>query len=166
MTETVYEQKKEYVRANEYISKVISMLKSDELDKVYRHKGEIMLELDQLDSARYYFALNKDVQDVYGRAARYDGLYELEKRLGNWEAAVQNADAYMVLYDSIQELSDRQKLDELMDNHQLEEHKRMVSRQEQEIGRASCRERTSRDWLFGRYCFYSCASRCFLFHVE
>ena len=130
---TVYEQKKEYVRANEYISKVISMLKSDELDKVYRHKGEIMLELDQLDSARYYFALNKDVQDVYGRAARYDGLYELEKRLGNWEAAVQNADAYMVLYDSIQELSDRQKLDELMDNHQLEEHKRMVSRQEQAV---------------------------------
>ena len=123
----------EYVRANEYISKVISMLKSDELDKVYRHKGEIMLELDQLDSARYYFALNKDVQDVYGRAARYDGLYELEKRLGNWEAAVQNADAYMVLYDSIQELSDRQKLDELMDNHQLEEHKRMVSRQEQAV---------------------------------
>ena len=94
---TVYEQKKEYVRANEYISKVISMLKSDELDKVYRHKGEIMLELDQLDSARHYFALNKDVQDVYGMAARYDGLYELEKRLGNWEAAVQNADAYMVL---------------------------------------------------------------------
>lgn len=130
---TVYEQKKEYVRANEYISKVMSMLKSDELDKVYRHKGEIMLELDQLDSARYYFALNKDVQDVYGRAARYDGLYELEKRLGNWEAAVQNADAYMVLYDSIQELSDRQKLDELMDNHQLEEHKRMVSRQEQAV---------------------------------
>lgn len=130
---TVYEQKKEYVRANEYISKVMSMLKSDELDKVYRHKGEIMLELDQLDSARYYFALNKDVQDVYGRAARYDGLYELEKRLGNWEAAVQNADAYMVLYDSIQELSDRQKLDKLMDNHQLEEHKRMVSRQEQAV---------------------------------
>lgn len=123
---TVYEQKKEYVRANEYISKVISMLKSDELDKVYRHKGEIMLELDQLDSARYYFALNKDVQDVYGRAARYDGLYELEKRLGNWEAAVQNADAYMVLYDSIQALSDKQKLDELMDNHQLAEQKQFL----------------------------------------
>ena len=46
---------------------------------------------------------------------------------------MQNADAYMVLYDSIQELSDRQKLDELMDNHQLEEHKRMVSRQEQAV---------------------------------
>lgn len=94
---TVYEQKKEYVRANEYISKVISMLKSDELDKVYRHKGEIMLELDQLDSARYYFALNKDVQDVYGRAARYDGLYELEKRLGNWEAAVRTLMLILVL---------------------------------------------------------------------
>ena len=49
--------------------------------KVYRHKGEIMLELDQLDSARHYFALNKDVQDVYGMAARYDGLYELERDL-------------------------------------------------------------------------------------
>ena len=49
---TVYEQKKEYVRANEYISKSnINAKIGWELDKVYRHKGEIMLELDQLDSA-------------------------------------------------------------------------------------------------------------------
>ena len=122
----VYKQKKEYVRANEYISKVISMLKSDELDKVYRHKGEIMFALNQPDSARYYFDWNKDVYDIYGRAARYNGLYQVEKKLGNWEAAVQNADAYMVLYDSIQELSDKQQLDELMDNHQLAEQKQFL----------------------------------------
>lgn len=39
----------------------------------------------------------------------------------------------MVVYDSIQKLSDRQKLDELMDNHELEEHKRMVSQQERAV---------------------------------
>lgn len=102
------------------------MLKSDELDKVYRHKGEIMFALNQPDSARYYFDWNKDVYDIYGRAARYNGLYQVEKKLGNWEAAVQNADAYMVLYDSIQELSDKQQLDELMDNHQLAEQKQFL----------------------------------------
>lgn len=46
---------------------------------------------------------------------------------------MQHADAYMVVYDSIQKLSDRQKLDELMDNHELEEHKRMVSQQERAV---------------------------------
>lgn len=67
---------------------------------------------------------------------------------------MQHADAYMVVYDSIQKLSDRQKLDELMDNHELEEHKRMVSQQ----------ERAVIGYLVGTV--FSCVSRYFLFHVE
>lgn len=127
---TVYEQKKEYVQSDEYISKVLSTIKSDELDKVYRHKGEIMLGLGQLDSARYYFNQVKDAQDIYGKAVHYHGLYEVEKRLGNWEAAVQNADAYMVLYDSIQILSQSRELDRLMNNYQSAEQKKNLLRRE------------------------------------
>lgn len=43
---------------------------------------------------------------------------------------------YLVIYDSIQKLSDRQKLDALMDSHHLEEHKRMVPQQEQTVRKA------------------------------
>lgn len=124
---SVYEQKKEYVRANEYASKVISMLKSDELNKVYHQKGWIMLGLNQLDSARYYFG-KYDQHDIYSRAVHYDGLYELEKRLGNWEAAVQNADAYLVLYDSIQILSQSRKLDKVINNYQFAKQKEVMLR--------------------------------------
>ena len=123
----------EYVRADEYVSKAISMMPSDNLSGAYHLKGMIMLGLNRLDSARYFFNKYKDEQDIYGEAVRYNGLREVEKRLGNWEAAMQHADAYMVVYDSIQKLSDRQKLDELMDNHELEEHKRMVSQQERAV---------------------------------
>ena len=48
-----------------------------------KDKGEIMFALNQPDSARYYFDWNKDVYDIYGRAARYNGLYQVEKKLGN-----------------------------------------------------------------------------------
>lgn len=130
---TVYLEKKEYIRADEYASKAISMMPPDNLSGTYHLKGMIMLGLNRLDSARYFFNEHKDKQDIYGEAVRYNGLREVEKRLSNWEAAVQNADAYMAIYDSIQKLSDRQKLDELMDNHKLEEHKRIVSQQEQAV---------------------------------
>lgn len=125
---SVYEQKKEYVRADEYASKVLSMIESDDRYSVYQQKGDIMLGLNQLDSARYYFELKKGVQDIYGRAARYSGLYKVEKRLGNWEAAAQYADAYLNLYDSIQILSQSRKLDRLINNYQFAEQKEVILR--------------------------------------
>lgn len=122
---SVYEQKKEYVRADEYASKVLSMIQSDELCKVYHQKGWIMLGLNQLDSAQYYFSKYNE-HDIYSRAAHYSGLYEVEKRLGNWKAAVQNADAYLVLYDSIQILSQSRKLDRLINKYQFAEQKEVI----------------------------------------
>lgn len=124
---TAYLEKKEYIRANEYASKAISMLNSDDLYSAYFLKGQIMLDLNQLDSARYYFDKNRDEQDIYKRVARYNGLYQIEKKKKNWEAALQNADVYMILYDSIQELSDNLMLDKLMDNYELEKHKSALS---------------------------------------
>lgn len=124
---TVYYKKKKYHQANEYITKSIPLLTPSNTSSAYHLKGLIMLELQQFDSARYYFDKNIDNLDIYARAVRYDGLYQVEKRTGNWRAAVQNADAYMILYDSIQILSDSQELDRLMDNYQLEMHKKNLS---------------------------------------
>lgn len=129
----VYDQKKEYIQANEYISKAIPMFSLDDLYGAYYLKGRIMLGLNQLDSARYYFDKNIGGQDIYKRATRYDGLYQVEKKMGNWSAAVENADAYMILYDSIQGLSDNLKLDKLMDNYELDKHKSVLSERSKTI---------------------------------
>lgn len=129
----VYDQKREYIQANEYISKAIPMFGLDNLYGAYYLKGRIMLGLNRLDSARYYFDKNKEELDIYKRATRYDGLYQIEKKMGHWSAAVENADAYMILYDSIQGLSDNLKLDNLMDNYELDKYKRALSQQAKTI---------------------------------
>ena len=123
----IYEHKKDYIRANEKITRAIEMTRPDKLSYVYRTKGLIMFGMDELDSARYYFSKYKDQPDIYGRAICYNGLYQVEKIEGNWKAAVENANIYMALYDSIQELSDGKELVRLMDNYQLEEYKEELS---------------------------------------
>lgn len=126
---TVYLEKKEFVLANEYISKAVAISDSNNLSSAYLLKGRVMLNLNQLDSARYYFNMCKDNPDIYEKAVRYDGMLQIERKAGDWEAAVQNADAYLILYDSIQGLSQKSKLDKLMNNYQLEAHKRVLSKQ-------------------------------------
>lgn len=46
---------------------------------------------------------------------------------GEWKVAIENMDAYMTFYDSIQIMIDNEELVRLMDKHQLEEHKRQLS---------------------------------------
>lgn len=70
---------------------------------------------------------NIDQLDIYGRAVCYDGMYQIAKKRGEWKTATENIDAYNVLYDSIQFMTDNEELNRLMDKHQLEEHKRLLS---------------------------------------
>lgn len=125
----VYYDKGEYNRANDFVSKAIPMLNPDEVYKTYHLKGHILIDMDMLDSAHYCFDKNVDRLDIYGKSVRYDGLYQLEKKKGNWKAALDNVESYLILYDSIQELSYSKELDRLMDNYQLENHKKELSRQ-------------------------------------
>lgn len=130
---TVYLEKKQYIQANEYASKVIMMPNSKDLNGAYHLKGWAMLNLNQIDSARYYFNKINGEQGIYRRATCCNGLCQVEKKAGNWEAAVRYSDAYKVLYDSIQGLSKSEELDKLMDNHQLERYKRELSDRQQII---------------------------------
>ena len=120
----VYEQKQDFIQVDKYVSKAIKWMDPAKSACAYRLKGRIMLSSNKLDSARYYFNCNLDGLDIYEKANHYDGLYQVEKKMGNWKAAVDNVDTYMILYDSIQELSDTRELDQLMDNYQLENHKK------------------------------------------
>lgn len=54
-------------------------------------------------------------------------MYQIAKKRGEWKTATENIDAYKVLYDSIQFMTDNEELNRLMDKHQLEEHKRLLS---------------------------------------
>lgn len=121
-----YNEKKDYIQADKYVSKAIAVQGQDAVN-VCLSKAQIMLNLNKLDSASYFFRKNIDQLDIYGRAVCYDGMYQIVKKRGEWKTATENIDAYKVLYDSIQFMTDNEELNRLMDKHQLEEHKRLLS---------------------------------------
>ena len=122
----VYNEKKDYIQADKYISKAIMLLGSDAINTCLS-KAQIMLNLNKLDSANYFFSNNMDESDIYGKAVCYDGMYQIAKKKGEWKTAVENMEAYKILYDSMQIMTDNEELNRLMDKHQLEEHKRLLS---------------------------------------
>ena len=122
----VYSEKKDYIQADEFVSKAILLQGQDAINTCLS-KAQIMLNLNKLDSASYFFSKNMDELDIYGKAVCYDGMYQIAKRKGEWKTATENMDAYKILYDSMQIMTDNEELNRLMDKHQLEEHKRLLS---------------------------------------
>lgn len=123
----VYNEKKDYIQADKYASKAIAVVGQDRVANAYLLKAKIMLNLNKLDSASYFFSKNMDSLDIYGKVACYNGMYQIAKKKGEWKVATENIDAYKILYDSIQIMTDNEELNRLMDKHQLEEHKRLLS---------------------------------------
>lgn len=121
-----YSEKKDYIQADKYVSKPI-MIQGQDAVNVCLSKAQIMLNLNKLDSASYFYSKNVDQLDIYGKAVYYDGMYQIAKKRGEWKTATENIDAYKILYDSIQFITDNEELNRLMDKHQLEEHKRLLS---------------------------------------
>ena len=122
----VYNEKKDYILANQYVSKAI-MIQGEGAVNACLSKAQIMLNLNQLDSASYFYNKNMSQLDIYGKAVCYDGMYQIAKKKGEWKVATENMDIYKVLYDSIQIMTDNEELNRLMDKHQLEEHNRLLS---------------------------------------
>lgn len=122
----VYCEKKDYIQADKFVSKAILLQGQDAINTCLS-KAQIMLNLNKLDSASYFFSKNMDELDIYGKAVCYDGMYQIAKRKGEWKTATENMDAYKILYDSMQIMTDNEELNRLMDKHQLEEHKRLLS---------------------------------------
>ena len=122
----VYSEKKDYIQADKFVSKAILLQGQDAINTCLS-KAQIMLNLNKLDSASYFFSKNMDELDIYGKAVCYDGMYQIAKRKGEWKTATENMDAYKIFYDSMQIMTDNEELNRLMDKHQLEEHKRLLS---------------------------------------
>ena len=122
----VYSEKKDYIQADKFVSKAILLQGQDAINTCLS-KAQIMLNLNKLDSASYFFSKNMYERDIYGKGVCYDGMYQIAKRKGEWKTATENMDAYKILYDSMQIMTDNEELNRLMDKHQLEEHKRLLS---------------------------------------
>ena len=68
---------------------------------IYSMLGELYENINQLDSAGYYYAKNlgqKNTRDIY---YSYKGLYEIEKSKGNYKQAQEYLDKALILKDSL-----------------------------------------------------------------
>ena len=68
---------------------------------IYSMLGELYENVNQLDSAGYYYAKNlgqKNTRDIY---YSYKGLYEIEKSKGNYKQAQEYLDKALILKDSL-----------------------------------------------------------------
>ncbi len=92
-----------------------------------------MGNLNQSDSAIYYWNIGATSPNIYVKTSSYHHLYKEYQKRRNWEEAICYADSFLVLYDSIQAMDDRAELDRLMDNHLVELHKRELSARNQQI---------------------------------
>ena len=72
---------------------------------MYFWKGEILHNLNQLDSAFYYINLAKKSSDLNTQASAYQALYEIKKEQGELNDAILYNDTSLILYDSIQDLN-------------------------------------------------------------
>lgn len=123
----VYNEVKDYVQADECINNAIKFLNEENLAYARLSKADIQFNLNKLDSASYYYAKDINQLDLYGKAVSYYGLYNIAKKRSEWKTAMENLDAYKLIYDSIQVTKDNEEIAKLMDKHELEEHKRLLS---------------------------------------
>lgn len=133
----VYNEEKKYKDAYRLISKSLACapLSKNDLTISYFLKGDILYNLNQLDSARYYLKLSKESNNLNISTASYDQLYQLEKVAGNSSVAIVYADSFITLYDSVYMLADHSEMDRLMDNHKLELHKQELAVKKQSQNR-------------------------------
>ncbi len=124
---TVYNEEKKYIQADKYVSQAIEIMGDEKSANACLLKAKILLNLNELDSAGYFFNKHIEQFDICGKVICYNGMYQIAKKKGEWKIATEKMDIYKVLYDSIQVMTDNEELNRLMDKHQLEEHKRMVS---------------------------------------
>ena len=100
--------------------------KENEITSKYILLGDILIQLGQYDSARYYLSLNSIKEDPFLRASRHFSLYELEKKCGKYKEATQYIDTYTTLYDSLREEKNKEEIAKLINSYTIERYKREI----------------------------------------
>lgn len=124
----LYNEQGKYAEAEAYISKALLYQSTQEdYTLACSTKGDILGDLNQSDSAIYYWKIGAESSDIYVKASSYDCLFQEYKKIESWEKATLYADSFLIYYDSIQTMNNRAELDSLMDNHLVELHKQKLS---------------------------------------
>ena len=128
----LYSEQGRYVEAESNLSKALPYLGVEEdYTSACSIKGNILGDLNQSDSAIYYWKIGAESSNIYVKASSYNSLFQEYKKMKLWEEATVYADSFFIYYDSIQAMNYRIELDELMDNHLVEVHKRELSARNQ-----------------------------------
>lgn len=95
-------EKKDYKRALELVNRSLSLAKdSTELYPLWGNKGEILLEMNQYDSAHFYLSKDTRDYDPYFRAAQYKTSSIYEEKMNNLPKALEYSRRYAELLDTI-----------------------------------------------------------------
>lgn len=129
----VYCQEEKYKLADKYVSEAARVINQGMLGAVYLLKAEIKFNLNEIDSADYYYNEKIDQYDVYEKATYHVGLNKIAQKRGEWKVANEHMHKYIMLYDSIQVMSNKRELTKLMVKHQIEEHKRLLSEKSRKV---------------------------------
>lgn len=117
----LFNERGEYKKANQYISASISSAPIDSnLFTEYLWKGNVLRNLQQMDSARYYLNLSKSSPYIYNRGGSYGELYKLEKEEKNYPAAIAAADSFIYYLDSIYNTTKVVETTRLVDKYEIE----------------------------------------------
>ncbi|CAK7014005.1 MAG: hypothetical protein BACD_01101 [Bacteroides rodentium] len=130
----LYNEQGRYAEAEFYISKALQCQSTGEdYALACSTKGDILGDLGQSDSAIYYWKIGAEASNVYVKRASYHALFREYEKRELWKESTLYADSFFIYYDSILSMNDRAELDRLMDNHQVELHKRELSTKNQWI---------------------------------
>lgn len=130
----LYSEQGRYVEAELNLSKALPYLVVEEdYTSACAIKGNILNSLNRNDSAVYYWKIGARSSNIYVKTSSYNHLFQGYKKMKDWENAAVYVDSFILFYDSIQMKDYRVELDELMDNHQVELHKRELSARNQQI---------------------------------
>lgn len=130
----LYNEQGRYAEAESCISKALQY-QSSKSDYILAcsNKGDILGDLGQSDSAIYYWKIGAEASNVYVKRASYHALFREYEKRELWKESTLYADSFFIYYDSILSMNNRAELDRLMDNHQVELHKRELSAKNQWI---------------------------------
>lgn len=124
----LYNKQEKYTEAETCISKaLLYQTNKEDYTLACSVKGDILGRMNRSDSAIYYWKIGVESPNIYVKASSYDCLFQEYKEIKDWEKAALYADTFLVYYDSIQEMNNREELDRLMDNHLVELHKHELS---------------------------------------
>lgn len=124
----LYSEQGRYEEAESNLSKALPYLVTEEdYTSACSIKGDILNNLNQKDSAIYYWKIGTISPNIYVKASSYNHLFQEYKEIEDWEKATIYVDSFLVYYDSIQEMNYRAELDKLMDDHHVELHKHELS---------------------------------------